>query len=157
MVVELLLNRFMKSVKINNDLIQKYPHLLGKLRFGCVEAPDGWYDLIDAFCEELTMICEWKLTKDQTFWPEICIIKEKFGRLEIQGIDFKNIQNDDAVDTVLMRAHAMASFASRISRSICQYTGKPGVTCQKAGGWVATVDVTNPEFAEFKPFEKKTK
>jgi len=91
----------MKSI---NDLINKYPQLLGCLQFGC-EVGNGWFDLIDKLCEDIIKL-------DQTIVATQ--VKEKFGTLRF----YVDSAPDDVYDLI--------DKAECVSGSICEQCGEPG-------------------------------
>lgn len=90
-------------------LIEKYPHLWGKLRMG-FECGDGWFTLVETVS---------RVVGDRACYEDFVIVKEKFGGLRIQGVHGKTIQDVSYVYGVISMAEAM-------SFHVCEICGLPG-------------------------------
>ena len=87
------------------------------MAFG-IECGDGWFNLLDTLCEEITAYLKGKKTP-----PVIATqIKEKYGTLR-----FYYIGGDDYIDTLV-------EAAEKLSEKICEECGKSGEIYDK--GWV---------------------
>lgn len=140
------------------DLIQKYPIILGKLRGNQIEGEiDGWYDILDCLCESITDDMRYTIDGDPAQYPYFLIVKEKFAILECQGIMIP-IKDEKLREIVYNRIAAQVRLVNHLSSRICQRTGRPGVFCQNKSGLFATLDLTNPEFTkEFEPVKTNSR
>jgi len=137
--------------KWNQEIINKHPVLFrnaqidedtGERRFS-FECDKGWATLLDVLCSYLThrhdslissIEYNEKIGKDseplqkeldETDWPSVEQIKEKFGTLRF----YTNSITDEQ--------HAYVAFAETMSGHICEVCGNSGVP--RGGGWIRTL------------------
>lgn len=100
--------------ELEQKLFDAYPDLFQDYRLNqneTINVSDGWFDLIEEMCEELT----WKFPKK----VKISQIKEKFGALRVYTTIDETLQDLDAVYEVITRYE-------NASQYICETCGKPG-------------------------------
>ena len=92
-----------------NTLLNKYPKLFGEMAFG-IECGDGWFDLIDKLCEDITKAD-----------PEVIAlqVKEKFGTLRFYITAYSEIGDTGEVFDLIDEAEDA-------SEKICEECGAPG-------------------------------
>lgn len=107
-------------------IIEKYPEIWGKLRYGSFEFGSGWYPLIIEMSEEIRALMEKDESVREAFKSaDYIIAKEKFGQLRIQGIVSSN-ELDKIIDKY-----------ERLSVRTCETCGNEGkLKC--AGNWYYT-------------------
>jgi len=114
--------------ELTKALYDKYPELfIGKdmstqhnlMPFG-IECGDGWYDLVDKMCEDLSYLA--KLESSDTIFVQI---KQKFGGLRCYA-DYTHIQ------------HIVIDYYERKSYHICEICGEPG-QLRSGKSWLSTL------------------
>lgn len=78
-----------------------------------------------------------KIDKVKTVYPFIQIVKEKFGALNIQGVDWDEVPEYNA-DQLYSQIRNYEAFAESISSKICETSGNKGFPCSN-GGWYKTL------------------
>ncbi len=120
------------SPELEQKLIQKYPTIFADhaapptaslLCFG-FECDDGWYDLLDTLCTQLSVLPLGKPSADRRGLRAVQV-KEKFGTLRFYV--------DSASDT----AFALLDFAEAMSAKTCERCGNRGRT--RGQLWVKTL------------------
>lgn len=104
-------------------LIEKYPQLWGKIRFGQFECGDGWVDLIESVSIVLG---------DKARYDDFVIVKEKFGGLVIQGL--LPVEEDEGGRIEWGWLRGVLSVAEVLSYRICEACGHPGK--RRRGGYI---------------------
>ena len=93
------------------------------------DLPDGWYELVDKLCADISELLEAELKNNPDSSEEplfsVLQIKEKFGGLRFYFM--MNTKND----TLHKQVQNLVDVAEDASYSMCQETGKPGVLCKK--------------------------
>jgi len=109
------------SPKKTDELLRKYPKVFSNspeiYRYGFSHG-DGWYDLIDDLCRELS-----KLDLPKDF--RVQQIKEKFG-----GLRFYVAPETDEVRELISRFE-------RLSYEVCEACGEPGE--ERKTKWIRTL------------------
>lgn len=112
------------------QLYERYPCVVGQrdlplsdslMSFG-IECGDGWFGILDALCEVLTV----HAAEGGTRVVEAVQIKEKFGDLRFYTHGHDAFE-DGAID-----------LAGLFSNRVCEDTGNPGRPCQR-GSWLRTL------------------
>ena len=166
--------------KLELKLVEKYPVIFqaygGDIRKTCMgwglSCGDGWFNLIDKLCEDIT-----KLIDDKDIKVIALQVKEKFGGLRFYYyIDYKisplNILDNRIAEimasyrlgrnyrsftnfrrrfftTISEKISDLISEAECKSYTICETCGEPGET--RDGGWVNTsCDSCDKKFSEGK-------
>ena len=120
--------------ELDEALCKKYPVIFrdrhGDMRTTAMcwgfECGDGWYNIIDAACAQITNRAYNNRLNGVKFPPVIATqVKEKYGTLR-----FYYTGGDDYVDGVV-------SMAEAISASTCEVCGAPGKL--REGGWLKTL------------------
>ena len=120
------------SPELEEALIQRYPELLGpnaeralQQRRWSGEHRDGWYALVDAVCEVLTVRAQ-----EVGAWPTRAI---QLGD-ELEGTRFcAHLSTDEYV-------YESVSMAALHSRNLCEITGGPGRPTRAGNGWRGMMD-----------------
>jgi hypothetical protein len=120
------------SPDLEQKLFQKYPMIFadyaaapaGSLASFGFECGDGWYDLLDTLCAQLSQLPLDKPSDDSGGLRAVQV-KEKFGTLRFYV--------DSASDT----AFQLIEFAEAMSARICESCGNRGRT--RGRGWVTTL------------------
>jgi len=107
-------------------IVEKYPEIWGKLRYGVFEFGSGWYPLIMEMSDEIHTLMEKDASVREAFEnADYIIAKEKFGQLRIQGLVSSN-ELDKIIDKY-----------ERLSVHTCETCGNEGkLRC--TGGWYYT-------------------
>lgn len=104
----------------NNLLVEKYPNIFSRIKY--VGVNDGWFELLDNLCRDITL----ELARDLEVEPVVALqIKEKFG-----GLRFYYSGGNSVID-------ALVSQAENASYKICEQCGQPGRA--RHGGWIKTL------------------
>jgi len=112
------------------ELVEAFPQLWGGLRGGAFECGDGWYTLIRAASDAL---------RDRARCEGFVIVKEKFGRLEIQGL--RPVEGED-YSYIL----GVTTMAMLVSLSTCEQCGASSGE-RRGGSYIQTLcdDCYEPE------------
>ena len=111
------------SPELQNRLFQAYPELFDRsegnpLADWGIEAPDGWYALIERLFQELSA-----LAREDKLTVRIVQIKPKVASLQVRL---------DGHDTT---AEAIINKAEEASRRTCEVCGEPGTLYTSKHGW----------------------
>lgn len=110
--------------ELAEKLYTKYPEIfVNRENFWGFECGDGWYDLIDSLCSQITFHLKHN-AKPGTEQFVVSQVKEKFG-----GLRFYGDGGDDKI-------HHFIWFAESFSHRVCETCGAPGKT--RSGGWIYT-------------------
>lgn len=128
--------------ELDSALCDKYPKIFRDrnrpvtetpMGFG-IEAPDGWYDLIDRLCSHIQVHVDSKrhnhrgLTDeefDEQYQTVAAQVKEKYG-----GLRFYADNADDYTQGLI-------SMAESVSYTVCEVCGQRGK--RRSGGWIRTL------------------
>jgi hypothetical protein len=118
--------------ELDRQLCEKYPELfrgrhksmMETLMCWGFECDDGWFEIIDNLCLELTEYCK----KHDIEIPEVVQVKEKFGglRFYLGGIHKDHF---DAIYKIISKAEGL----SYVTCEVCGLPGKPNKE-----GWIRT-------------------
>ena len=89
-----------------------------------------------------------KVKNTKVVYCKPCIVKEKFGTLNIQGVEFDETPAY-APDKLYTKIHSYTSFAQVMSQTVCDTCGAEGCLCVK-GGYYSTLCKTCADNADFK-------
>jgi hypothetical protein len=115
--------------KLELELVNKYPDILedyGQKHTGLfgIWCDDGWYELVDKFCEQVYWLAESFSVK-----IKVVQIKEKFGALRI----YSKVEADKPERIIKAVKEIIDACAMRVetfSKGSCEITGKPGTLCK---------------------------
>lgn len=102
-------------------LCAKYPQIF--VNGNCIEAPDGWYDLIDRLCYQITFATE--CDDGGTDLPRALQVKSKFGGLRFY------------VEHCSPKISGIISMAESISYVLCETCGNKAKTRKES--WHVTL------------------
>jgi hypothetical protein len=110
-------------------LLSAHPQLFRSLREFGFECDDGWFGLLARLFADIEAQAQLEgLTRDSADWPEIVIVKQKFGTLRVSfGSGAIHSKADEAASDVMQR---LVSKASELSATICEQCGAPGRSVQ---------------------------
>lgn len=115
--------------ELEDKIIEKYPELFKEEETGMtvvcgIECNDGWYDLLDKLCTDITKSCK----ENQYPFPTVVQVKEKFGGLRFYV--------NDAVDQI----YTLIEKAEQESYKICEQCGtREDVEMRKRNTWLTTL------------------
>ncbi len=114
-----------------DQLRHRYPAIFANLRWGFM-CHDGWFDLIDALCEQL------QFATDHNDAPQVVAaqVKEKFGTLSFYTQSANKAQR------------GMIAVAAAMSARLCEKCGQPGRTLVAGAFWQTRCPAHAPEEAE---------
>jgi hypothetical protein len=120
--------------ELQEKLYEKYPSLFAqkdlspKLTAMCwgLCVGDGWYDLIDKLCFNITAYTEMKQRKGITLDIQVTQVKEKYG-----GLRFYLNHGDEYI-------YGLTSMAEAISYDICTECGNKS-SSEEQRGWIYTL------------------
>ena len=116
--------------ELDAQLVAKYPKIFADryedptktaMCFG-FECGDGWYNIIDALCEEIQRCLDYDSDLEQVVAFQV---KEKYGSLRF----YTNTGNDVI--------YALIDLAETLSERTCEVCGAPGKS--RGGGWIRTL------------------
>lgn len=105
-------------------LLSAHPHLFRSLREFGFECDDGWLDLLARLFVDIEAQARIEgLTPDSADWPEVVIVKQKFGSLRISfGCDSSSeTPGKDVSDAI----RQLVDTASARSATTCEQCGAP--------------------------------
>jgi hypothetical protein len=126
--------------ELESRLVEKYPGIFrdygGDIRKTCMgwgfSHGDGWYDLIDKMCEDIT-----NLAKDTGIEIVAEQVKEKFGGLRFYYYTSYTGERDDKIKEIEQKISDRINQAEAESYKTCEVCGKPGKPNSK--GWITTL------------------
>lgn len=133
---------------MNPDMVDKlvtdYPVVFKHMEIGSMSfLPEGWKELMDRLCENLTVLLEEELAVNPEKPDEplfsVMQIKEKFGGLRFYYQ--MNTDNDKLHNTI----QHIIDRAEDESYDICQLTGKPGRLCKKGSYFMTLCEESRVE------------
>jgi hypothetical protein len=110
-------------------LLSTHPKLFRSLREFGFECDDGWFDLLARLFADIEAQSRLEvLTPDSADWPEVVIVKQKFGTLRVSfGYDESNdIPGKDVSDAI----RQLIDVASVRSATICEQCSAPARSVQ---------------------------
>lgn len=110
-------------------LLATHPQLFRSLREFGFECDDGWFDLLARLFVDIDALAKLEgLTPESEDWPEIVIVKQKFGTLRVSfGYgSMPDASGKDVSDAIRQLVDA----ASKQSATICEQCGAPARSVQ---------------------------